>query len=241
MDNKMTDSINTKEGNKQVKDSFQAFLVKDAKFTPTEEYPIIENWMISKDKPEDIITFRESLKIHDPEKCKDFYVCTYEPDDEFERIRRNPKRYVKYFQKFAGLIGFDYSVHSDQPIIKQKSQMNDNLSLLYYFGNNGVNIIPNVRPGIDELAEEYFKAFPKNTLVAIGTHGFVKTKAEKYEWYALLKMIIENLQPSGIIDYGTLNGKMFDEIKKKVPIFTYDSWAEKKYKEGKKNGIKRTE
>ena len=202
----------------EIKDSFQAFLVKEAKFTPIEEYPIMEKWMISTEKPKDIITFKESLKIHDAEKCKEYYVCTYEPDEDFERIRRNPKRYVKYFKKFAGLIGFDFSVHSDQPIVKQKSQMNDNLSLLYFFGSEGVNLIPNIRPGIDELAQEYFKAFPKNTLVAIGTHGFIK------------------LNPSGIVDYGTLNGKIFDEIRLKVPIYTYDSWAEKKNKEGKKNG-----
>ena len=235
MDRKMANN-NSKEKNQEIKDSFQAFLVKEAKFTPIEEYPIMEKWMISTEKPKDIITFKESLKIHDAEKCKEYYVCTYEPDEDFERIRRNPKRYVKYFKKFAGLIGFDFSVHSDQPIVKQKSQMNDNLSLLYFFGSEGVNLIPNIRPGIDELAQEYFKAFPKNTLVAIGTHGFIKKKKKKYEWYSLLKRIIEELNPSGIVDYGTLNGKIFDEIRLKVPIYTYDSWAEKKNKEGKKNG-----
>lgn len=239
MEEKMTNKKYSKEKNNEVKDTFQAFLVKNAKFTENEEYPIIEQYMISKEIPKDIITFKESLKIHDKEKCKNYFVCTYEPDEDFERIRRNPKRYVKYFQKFAGIIGFDFSVHSDQPIIKQKSQMNDNLSLTYYYGSQNTKIIPNVRPGIDELEIEYFTAFPKHTLISIGTHGFIETRAEKCEWYLLLKKIIEVIEPSGIIDYGTLNGPIFDEINKIVPIYFYDSWAEKKNKEGKKNGNKR--
>ena len=32
---------------KEVKDNFQAFLVEDAKFVSKEEYPLLEEWMIS--------------------------------------------------------------------------------------------------------------------------------------------------------------------------------------------------
>lgn len=212
----------------KVKDSFQAFLVEGARFTNKEGYPILEEWMISKEIPTKIVTFKESLKIKNKEKCKEFFVCFYSPDEDFQRVRRNPGRYINYFKKFRGIIGFDYSVHYDQPPVKQKSQMNDNLALMFYYGKNGVKIIPNIRWGLDEFANEYLDAIPDNNLVAIGSHGFVHFRFQKYSYYVRINKIIEEKHPSGIIIYGTLNGKLFDELKEKVPIYTYNTWIERK-------------
>lgn len=220
----------------KVKDSFQAFLVEGAQFTNNEGYPILEEWMISKEIPKNIVTFKESLKIKDLEKCKNYFVCFYSPDEDFQRVRRNPKRYISYFKKFKGIIGFDYSVHYDQPPIKQKSQMNDNLSLMYYYGMNGIKIIPNIRWGLDEFSDEYLDAIPKNNLIAIGTHGFIHFKFQKYSYYVRLNKSIKILNPSGIVVYGTLNGKVFDDLKELVPIYTYDTWAEKRQKGDDDNG-----
>lgn len=134
---------------KEVPDSFQAYLVEGASFTKTEEYPILKEDMISKNIPIDIMPFNKAITYRgDLSKT---FICFFEPDETFERVRRNPKKYLNFFKRTAGIIGFDFSVHSDMPIIKQKSQMNDNLSLTYFYGNNGIPVIPNLRCGIDEL------------------------------------------------------------------------------------------
>ena len=119
------------------------------------------------------------------------------------------------------------------PIVKQKSQINDNLSLTFFYGNNGIPVIPNLRCGIDELIPEYFSAIPKNTLVAIGTHGFCKGKREKYEWYCFIEKIINILSPTAIIVYGTLNGAIFEKIKTEAAFVFFDSWITQRYKEAK--------
>lgn len=113
-------------------DSFDAFLVENAHFTTKEEYPILEECMISKTIPKRILPFGKAINSH--EDLSDTFICFYTPDGEFERVRRNPKKYVPFFQRTAGIIGFDYSIHTDMPIVKQKSQINDNLSLTYFFG-----------------------------------------------------------------------------------------------------------
>lgn len=41
------------------------------------------------------------------------------------------------------------------PIIKQKSQMNDNLYLTYYYGKQEIRVITNIRCGIDDLLPEF--------------------------------------------------------------------------------------
>lgn len=218
----------------KVNDSFQAYLVKGATFTELEEYPILQEGMISNKLPIDIIPFNEAI-IYKGDLSKTF-ICFYEPDDTFERIRKNPRRYLNFFKRTAGIIGFDYSVHSDMPIIKQKSQMNDNISLTYYYGSNGIPIIPNIRCGIDELIPEYLETIPKQSIVAVGTHGFIKTKREKCEWYCFLDTIIKKIMPRKIIIYGTLYGKIFEDIKQKQEFVLYDSWLTKRRKGIKLNG-----
>lgn len=218
----------------QVPDSFKAFLVENAHFTALEEYPIIEEDMVSKDVPIRIMPFSKAINYRG--NLSNTYICFFEKDDNFERIRRNPKRYISFFRRTAGIIGLDFSVHSDMQICKQKSQMNDNLSLTYFYASNGIKIIPNLRCGIDELVPEFFEAIPKHNMVAIGTYGFIKTRPEKHEWYCFIETVIKTLEPSKIIVYGTLSSPIFDEFKDKIDILLYDTWMDSKNQEAKLYG-----
>ncbi|MBQ8469415.1 MAG: DUF4417 domain-containing protein [Clostridia bacterium] len=222
-----------------VEDSFQASLVKGASFTKDEEYPIIPSDWVSKKLPESIMPFNKALN-HRGDLSKTF-VCFYSPDKSFERIRRNPERYVSFLRKTGGIIGPDFSIHSDMPVVKQKSQMNDNLSLTYYYGSQGIPVIPNLRVGIDELEPEFFSAIPKRTYVAVGTHGFIKEKQEQFEWFCFLEKITNEICPKGIIVYGSLNGKLFDGLKERTDFFFYEPWINQRLKEVKSDGNKGTE
>lgn len=217
-----------------VPDSFKAFLVENASFTSSEEYPILTKDMISKELPEKIMPFNKAITFQgDLSKT---FICFFEKDETFERVRRNPNKYLSFFKRTAGIIGLDFSVHSDMQVVKQKSQMNDNLSLTYYYGKQGIKIIPNIRCGIDELVPEFLEAIPKHCIIALGTYGFIKTRPEKHEWYCFLETIIKTLEPTKIIVYGTLTGLMFDDFKSKTDIVLYDSWIVSRNKEVKSNG-----
>lgn len=214
-----------------VADSFQAFLVKDAFFTEKEEYPILRTDMVSSTLPEKIMPFNKAINYQGD--LRKTFICFFSPDTSFERVRRNPQRYVNFFKRTAGIIGFDFSIHSDMPMIKQKSQIYDNLSLSFYYGNQGIPIIPNIRCGVDELLPELLKCIPKNSRIAVGTHGFIKTVPEKYEWYCFIEKIIQELNPSDIIVYGTLNNDMFDDFKSKTNIVCYTPWISNRWREVK--------
>ena len=220
---KGTKMYNSPWATKKVPDEFHAFLVKDAKFTNEEEYPILREDMIPSTAPKRIIPFEKGITSH--ADLHDTFICTFSPDRTFKRIKSNPKRYIDFFKRTAGLIGFDYSIHSDMPIIKQKSQINDNLSLTYFYGNLGIPIIPNIRCGIDDLLPEFLQAIPKKCMVSIGTHGFIKHKYEKYEWYCFLNQIIPVIQPTKLIVYGSLKGKLFDTIREQTEIVEYEPWS----------------
>lgn len=223
-----------RDENNLVEDSFQAFLVEGANFTKEEEYPILERWMIPEIPPKKIMPFDKALNYQGV--LSEVFVCTYARDCSFERVRRNPKRYINFFKRCAGLIGFDFSVHSDMPTVKQKSQMNDNLSLTYFYGKEGIKIIPNIRYGDDDLSDEFLSAIPKHTLIAVGTHGFIKEIPQKAEWYCFLEKIIKELEPSGIIIYGKLSGKIFDEFEEKSRLYYYEPWIYSDRKRRDQNG-----
>lgn len=214
-----------------VSDSFSAFLVENAQFTQNEEYPILRDEMISKEVPAKIMPFNKAITFQGD--LSNTYICFYEKDETFERVRRNPKRYLNFFKRTAGIIGLDFSIYSDMQIIKQKQQMNDNLSLTYFYGNNGIKIIPNLRCGIDELVQEFFEAIPKHNIVAIGTYGFIKTRPQRSEWYCFLETIISTLLPTKILVYGPLSDNIFEAYKNKVQIYLYDTWMDQRIKEYK--------
>ena len=226
----------TKQSNKKkpVKDSFKSFLVHGAHFTDTEEYPIIPAKFVSTVAPKKIIPFSKAITCRGD--LRDSFICFYSPDDTFERVRRNPKCYLTFFQRCAGIIGPDFSIHSDMPTIKQKSQIDDNLSLTYYYGSQGIPIIPNLRCGVDELLPEFLSAIPRNRLVAIGTHGFVQQTQEQCEWYCFIESFCKVLQPEGIVVYGSLRNRMFDGLKNRYPFFFYNPWISQRAKEVRRNG-----
>jgi hypothetical protein len=218
----------------KVKDNFQAFLVEDANFVGKEEYPMIEKWMISEDPPQKIIPFN---KINEVKNIDEYYICFYCRDEDFSRVKRNPWQYVKVFKRSKGIIGFDFSVHTDMPLIKQKSQINDNLSLTYFYGKAGVNVIPNIRYGVDDTKEDFIKAIPKGSLIAFGTYGFIKSIDEQNVWFIVLLDMIKQLRPSGIIIYGSLPSDLKNWIYLNgVQLYIYPSYMDTRMKEVKLSG-----
>ena len=113
--------------------------------------------------------------------------------------------------------------------------MNDNLSLSFFYGNIDIKVVPNVRCGIEELLPEFLEAIPKHSMIAIGTHGFCKEVSEKCEWRCFLEKVIDVLEPSIILVYGSLNGKVFDELKEKTKFVFYEPWIKSRRKEVGKN------
>lgn len=221
----------------KVNDIFGAFLVEESNWVGIEEYPRIEEWMVPINPPVRMIPFDKVNEVNNP---SEYFICFYCKDESFIKILKNPKKYVNMLRKFSGIIGFDYSIYTDMPIIKQKSQIYNNLSLTYFFGNNGIPVIPNIRYGIEDTKEDFLKAIPQHSLIAFGTYGFIKTIHEQQVWFDTLHKVINRLNPSGIVIYGSLPNDLRRWMDLyQVPIYIYESYTSLKMKEGKKNANQR--
>ena len=208
-----------KQKDGQVEDSFQAFLVDGADFTKEEEYPILKEWMVPQNPPVKVMPFKKAITYQGD--LSKYYIYFYSSDGTFERVRRNPRRYVNFFKRCKGIFGFDFSIHTDMPIVKQKAQINDNLALSFFFANHGIALIPNARGGTDAINDEYLNAFPKHTYIALGVHGFVKLKEQKCEWRIWIAKLIEKLEPKGFIIVGHLPKDIVDEYKEVVEFHLF--------------------
>lgn len=216
-----------------IEDTYQAFLVDGAYFTKIEEYPIIREDMVPNYPPTKIMPFHKAITYRGD--LSEYVIYFYSQDRTFKRVLDNPRKYLPFFKKCKGIIGFDYSVHTDMPTIKQKSQLNNNLCLSFYYGNNGVPIYPNCRGGADHINEEYLKALPKHTYIALGVHGFIKLKEQQHEWRLWIDKIIKTLEPLGFVIVGHLPQKIIEDYKDVVKFYLYDSFIEERYKEVQNN------
>ena len=85
------------ENREKVEDSFGAYLVEGARFSKHEEYPIIEERMIAKTIPVNIMPFSKAINYRGD--LRNTFICTYSPDKTFERVRRNPQKYLNFFKR----------------------------------------------------------------------------------------------------------------------------------------------
>lgn len=198
-----------KKKQKCVRDEFKAYLVEGARFTTSEQYPIIEKWMIPNVKEIKVVPFN---RIDGVSNLEDYYICFYCRDKDFKKILNNPRQYLKLFRRAKGLIGFDYSVYSDMPVVKQKAQMYDNLALTFYFGMRNIPVIPNIRYGNEPTRDEFLAAIPKNSVIAIGSYGCVRSNEEKKVFKAFLSDILFALEPKMVVVYGTMPDDVFGDF-----------------------------
>ena len=82
-------------------------------------------------------------------------------------------------------------------------------------------MIPNVRLG-HCMTYSSLNAYPHNTLISIGTNGFVSKKNNRIIFAEQMRIIIDTLAPTGIIVYGTAPKDVFEyATEKNIPLYMY--------------------
>jgi len=217
-----------------IRDVYLAYLINGARRTKTDGFPIIEEWMVSTDPPKEIIQWDRRCDVTSP---KETGICFYCQDPGFQPILGNPKGYVEKLKQYYCIVGIDASPYDNMPLVVQKSQIYLNLGITYYYGSLGYKIIPNVRLGNNDTLSS-LEAYPKHTLISIGTHGFIKKLDNRSIFKEQLKIIVDELEPSGICVYGPASEEIFGyAIEKEIPIYQYDSYTMKENMKDKQNKL----
>ena len=207
-----------------IRDVFLAELIKGAERTVPDGYPIIEKWMVATKPPKELFQWDRRYDVVKPEESGMSFYCN---DSGFIPILNNPQGYTEKLRKYECVIGIDPSPYDNMPLVVQKSQIFNNLAITYYYGKQGIKIIPNVRLGNNKTISA-LSAIPKGTLIAIGTHGFTRKLENREVFKNQVNIIVEVVRPSGIIVYGPVSEYIFQAaIEKGIPIYQYDSYTMK--------------
>jgi hypothetical protein len=217
-----------------VRDVYLAYLIEGARRTESDGFPIIEEWMVATEPPKEIIQWDRRKDVIDPCNTGMSFYCS---DHTFTPILGNPKAYIDKLAKYGCVIGLDASPYDNMPPWIQNSQIGLNLGITYYFGLQGIKVIPNVRLGNNSTLSS-LEAYPKHTLIAIGTHGFTRRLDNRYIFAEQVQKIVETLEPSGICVYGPVSNEIFGPaILMGIPIYQYDSYTMKENAKDKKKRL----
>jgi hypothetical protein len=140
------------------------------------------------------------------------FLHTYQDDYKFECIWRNPDHYLSLVQSYGGAIAPDFSVYRAMPLALQLYNVYRSRVIGYWWVRKGITVIPNVRWGDERTYDFCFDGLPKNSVVAVGTHGCAKHKDDKRHLCNGFLVMLDRLQPSTVIIYGSASDRIFSPL-----------------------------
>lgn len=199
------------------KDVFNAFLVSDATYSGLYEFPELKPTYYI---PNKVISFSKAISSKDYNQ----WIHFYEDDYLFERVWRNPKKYLKIIKRFNGVILPDFSLYRDMPLSMQIWNIYRSRAIGYWLQDNGVKIIPNIRFGDFRTYGISCDGIEQHSTVSIGTYGNIKNKEDREIFLTGLDVVVKILNPSTIVVYGTLPKNIQDSLfAKNIKIVQFQS------------------
>ncbi len=185
-------------------------------------------------EPERLIAFSDAMR----QSCRDYnqVVHFFEDDYYIERFWNNPKRYIKKLNQFEGVIGLDYSVGWDFPAALKEYNYYRNNVCTYWMQKTLKLVIPQARCE-DSNYKEVLAGHPHHSTIAIGARSMIRDKADRAILKESLVHIVDELEPSNILWYGSDQYGVCDYARlKKIPIRIYEAKGRGKLKSEKKGG-----
>jgi len=215
-----------------LRDVYLAYLIDGAERTERYGFPIIPAEFCYDRVPGDVAQWNQRSQVKDPAHTAMSFYCK---DEWLQPVLNDPKAYVGKLGVYECVVGMDCSPFDNMPAYIADHQIGVNLAMTYFFGRCGLKVIPNVRIANTPGSEESLLAYPKHTLIAIGTNGFTKEKANQDVFMTQVSRVVEVLEPTGIIVYGPASDKIFIAPRfKGVPIYQFDSFMQKRNSSRKK-------
>lgn len=177
------------------RDVWNAFLVAIAQYAGILEFPIIQP---TYEVPDRLVAFSKAVSSGNHEG----WVHFYQDDWEFERLWRQPRRYLGILRRFDGVILPDFSVYRDMPLIVQLYNIYRSRAIGCWLQANGVRVICNVRWGDWRTYRLCCDGAPRRCTIAVGTLGILKDPEDSRCFVEGLAVVVRRLQPMVIVVYG---------------------------------------
>ncbi len=139
-------------------------------------------------------------RVNDNEENRKKGVHFFVDDYRFNGIYDNPERSLKKYSQYAFLLTPDFSTYVDMPLWKQLESVAKNRWVGAYWQTNGRIVIPTISWGDARSFEFCFDGVERGSAVAVGMIG---CKRNKYHFLRGFWAMVEKIDPSQIICFGT--------------------------------------
>lgn len=210
------------------RDVFNSFLVHMARYAGLFDFPVIEPTNCI---PNRLIPFSKAISSND----YDQWVHFYEDDYLFERIWKNPQKYLETLKRFRGVILPDFSLYRDMPFVMQLWNIYRSRAIGFWLQQNGITVIPNIRYGDKRTYRICCDGISTGCVIAVGSHGTLKNKIDRHLFTEGLMVVISRIRPSVIVVYGSAPSDIFEQIRALgIKVVAFESELSKSMKLRKK-------
>lgn len=149
------------------------------------------------------IRFNHALSLPQSER-KNYGVHFFMDDYLFERAWRDPPRYALFLRDFAAVMSPDFSLFMDYPKAVQVYNHWRKHQLGAYWQNMGIRVIPSVSWADDASFAWCFDGEPTKSTIALSSVGTQKGKANKQAFLEGFIQMLDSLNPTKLIIFGTV-------------------------------------
>ncbi len=223
------------------RDMWNAFMVKDAYFSPGSDMPICTSTtqvpleLISYDDAKGI--YKRMVRAGNTDFHTKAFIHFFIDDQKFDGKRSSiwlyPEEALKVITHFDGIITPDFSTNADFPDPWKRFNTYRMRSFGCWMNQKKIPVINCVRWGTYETWCYCFDGIPKGSTVCIGTVASGMRKLESRPLFTNgLRKMIEVINPKRIIIYGSSNYSCFKELTtKEIEIISFESKTCKAFKE----------
>ena len=173
-------------------------------------------------RPKDTIDFRSGLartfKGHHGTSCN-----FYTDDEKFLSLENNAAKYLNYLKLFQCVLGLDFSIDTQMPLVMQYWNKYRSMALDWYLTLNGITVIPNVNIIPYKGREWMLDGIPRHSTVCCSTNGRVRSKGAREEFCEGFHEMCERLEPTRVVVVGILP----DELDSPVDIINFKTRGQK--------------
>ena len=110
------------------------------------------------------------------------------------------------------------------PLVMQQWNTYRSRAIGHWLQENGIPVIPNVRWGDERTYDLCCAGVPRNSTIAVGSHGCIKLLQERPYFINGLDYAVQKLRPVIVIVYGTAPDYIFDKYREQgIEIMQFDS------------------
>lgn len=208
-------------------DGFQNHLVEGASFVGRAGIPMLMD-LPDSPVPQTLVPFNKAAKLNGKHSCIDFYIH----DSEFTRVLTHTERYLNLFKSYESVITPDCTLMIGQSKCLQETNTYMSRAVGFYLQKNGVRVIPNIRWSDESSFEYCFLGVPKGKMVAVSTHGCIKTNSQKELFRTGFSAMLEELNPPIVLVHGFTPETIFGPFKDVTKIYRYPSQFELTHPKG---------